>query len=304
MLPSSQRLLSIAATAAALALALGASPVHADDLSDFEAARRAYDAGSYEQAARLFERMVGGEVPQIDNEVLILESRKYLAVSYLFLTRRGDAETQFEALLAQDPSYQLDPVAFPDSAYELFREVESRVRERAAENAAEHEAAERARRDRTIAQLLEQQERIALLESLAREMVVVRENSRGLALLPFGIGQLRNGNRSFGLALAITQSFLLAGSIVSFGLHESLRGEPLERWNDPQFIRRERAYRITNIVSVSALGALVVIGITDAQVRYQGTVRTVVEREIPETHEGVSAELRFGLGSAELRLDF
>ena len=47
----------------------------ADELADFEAAREAYDEQRYADTIARLEAMVGGEVPAIQNEVLVLESR-------------------------------------------------------------------------------------------------------------------------------------------------------------------------------------------------------------------------------------
>lgn len=309
-MPSIRRHLAFASFCLVLALS---APAFADDLADFEVARRAYEAGEYAESARLFESMVGGEVPRIRNELLVLESRKYLAVSYLFVDRVAAAEAQFEALLRQDATYQLDPVAFPATVYDVFRRVGDRVRAQEEAARAEREEEERRLRQEAMARLLAQQERIARLEALAREMVVVRENSRGIALLPFGIGQFRNGHRVFGIALATIQSILLVGSVTTFALHQQLRRQLNDLPNadtlarDSTFIRREAAYRITNITSTSLLAASFLAGLIDAQVRYRPTVREVRQRELPDSPpEPPQPELsvRLGLGSAELELSF
>jgi hypothetical protein len=106
-------------------MAAFALPVAADELSDFEAARRNYDKQSYAKAARGLESLVGGVIPRARNPVVRLEARKYLGATYLFLGKDGDAREQFRLLLEEDPDYDIDPVAFPEAVVETFQEVQA-----------------------------------------------------------------------------------------------------------------------------------------------------------------------------------
>src|SRR5262245_16024546 len=106
---------------------LSASRVCANDFEDFGAARSAYDAQDYRRAAALFEALAGGDTPTLTNKSLVLESKKYLAASYLFLKKLTVAELEFERLLRIDPEYQLDPLAFPEEVQRLFARVKTRL---------------------------------------------------------------------------------------------------------------------------------------------------------------------------------
>ena len=66
-------------------MAAFALPVAADELSDFESARRNYDRQNYAKATRGLESLVGGVVPRAANSGVRLEARKYLGATYLFL---------------------------------------------------------------------------------------------------------------------------------------------------------------------------------------------------------------------------
>ena len=116
-------------------MAAFALPVAADELSDFESARRSYDRQSYAKAARGLESLVGGVVPRAANPVVRLEARKYLGATYLFLGKKDAAREQFRLLLEEDPDYDIDPVAFPEAVVQTFQEVQEKV------------TAERARRE-------------------------------------------------------------------------------------------------------------------------------------------------------------
>lgn len=295
-------------------LASGVGRAHADDLEDFDRARQAYEEGDYGAAAALLEHMVGGEVPRVRNHALALESRKYLAATYLFLGRRAEAEEQFVRLLRAEPDYPLDPAAFPAEVLALFREVKARlVAEREAEARRRAQAAEAAR-EAELARMIAERERITQLEALAQTETVERVNTRWVAMLPFGAGQFQNGDQRLGY-------FFLASEVLTFGLgvgsyyaHEALRHKDttVTVGEDPSteqaIVRRAKAWRMVNWVSTSVFGTLCIVGITDAMVRFQPVVRTTRARPLPESPieatPGPQVSLRLGLGGGSLRIDF
>ncbi len=285
------------------------------DVSDFEAARSAYNAGDFALAVERLEAMVGGEMPSIENEVLILESRKYLAAAYLFEQRTEDAERQFALLLAQEPGYALDPLAFPAAVQETFQRVRERVRNELEAREAARQEAERQRRDRMMQRLLAEQERIARLEAFATEIENVQTNSRWLAALPFGVGQFQNGHRGFGIALLTTEIFLATTSIATFVYHRYLAGQVDNMGIDAGALENTaNTIERLNQVSTGLLAAVMLGGIIDAQVRFVPTVRTTRRRELPEelrnigqelqSDAGPSFRLRLGVGYAGLHINF
>jgi tetratricopeptide (TPR) repeat protein len=247
-----------------LALSLPALPATADDLADFEAARAEYDAQHFDAAARLFEDLVLGPVPRVRNLALRLESRKYLGAAYLFLGREDEARDQFRELLEEDPTYNIDPLSFPSAVQTTFDEARGLLE--AQQREAERLEAERANEEdrQRLIRVVAEQERLRRLEELANYETIVLPNSRALASMPFGVGQFRNGNRTFGATLAAGQLALLAGSVGTYiGLRSLLsiaaqcgvEAEcPLERSppgapataSELQFIDRERRVRVSN----------------------------------------------------------
>ena len=286
-----------------------AVPVAADELSDFEAARRNYDRQSYAKAARGFESLVGGAVPRAQNPVVRLESRKYLGATYLFLDRKEDARQQFRLLLEEDPAYDIDPVAFPEAVVTTFQQVQEEVkRERAAQEALDEARLERERAGE-LEELIRQQQRIEALEELAATEVVEKRNSRWIAALPFGIGQFQNENRRLGIMFATTQSIFLVSSIATFIGHNSLRDENPSADQLDRARRVERALRIGNWVSVGALLSFYIAGVVEAQVRFKPVIRTERKRELPDPlvpQESRGPEVRFqvGLTGGSFRVDF
>ena len=290
-------------------MAAFALPVAADELSDFESARRNYDKQNYAKAARGLESLVGGVVPRATNPVVRLESRKYLGATYLFLGKKEAAREQFRALLEEDPEYDIDPVAFPEAVVQTFQEVQQEVAaERAREDALEAVRRQREQSDE-VEELIRQQERIRALEELAAVETVEKVNSRWIAALPFGIGQFQNEDRPLGIMFAVTESAFLVASIATFIGHNSLRDENPAPSEIERARRVERALRIGNWVSVGAFLSFAVAGVIEAEVRFKPVIRTTRKRELPEDTRspqttGPQIRLELGLTGGRMRLDF
>jgi len=290
-------------------MAAFALPVAADELSDFESARRNYDKQNYAKAARGLESLVGGVVPRATNPVVRLESRKYLGATYLFLGKKEAAREQFRALLEEDPEYDIDPVAFPEAVVQTFQEVQQEVAaKRAREDALEAVRRQREQSDE-VEELIRQQERIRALEELAAVETVEKVNSRWIAALPFGIGQFQNQDRPLGIMFAVTESAFLVASIATFIGHNSLRDENPAPSEIDRARRVERALRIGNWVSVGAFLSFAVAGVIEAEVRFKPVIRTTRKRELPEDTRspqttGPQIRLELGLTGGRMRLDF
>ncbi|MEM9728756.1 MAG: hypothetical protein AAF997_09240 [Myxococcota bacterium] len=289
--------------------AASAVPAQADELSDFENARRAYDRQNYRKAEQGLESLVGGPVPRARNPVVRLEARKYLGATYLFLGKDAEARDQFRFLLEEDPDYSIDPVAFPAAVVQTFQQVKTEVdSERAREAAAEAARLEQ-ERSKELEELLRQQARIEELEALASTETVERVNSRWIAALPFGVGQFQNQNRRLGIMFAVTESVFLVGSIATFIGHNALRNENPSDQDLRRFERTERALRISNWVSVGGLLSFYVAGLVEAQVRFKPVIRSTRERELsddrPVSRErGPEVRFQLGLTGGRLQVDF
>ncbi len=300
---------------AALLVAATARPARADEWDDFEQARTSYLAQDYARAAQKLEALIGGDPPALQNETLLLESRKYLGAAYLFLGRREDAEQQLTLLLRQDASYQIDPIQFPQAVLQAFDAARARVDRELREEARRAESEQQRQRERELRLLLENEARIRELEALARQEVVRTENSRWLAALPFGIGQFRNGNRRLGKALAASESVFLALSIGTYFGNEALRdwdplNPPPTRLSGRGLQILDDFLRIGNYVSTGAFAGLAIFGIVEAQLRFRPFVVTTRQRPLPGEGDGgnqaAKLDLELGVGplGASLRLSF
>lgn len=290
-------------------MAAFALPVAADELSDFETARRNYERQSYEKAARGLESLVGGAVPRARNPVVRLEARKYLGATYLFLAKDEAAREQFRLLLEEDPDYDIDQLAFPEAVVQTFQEVRAQVKEELAKKRAFEEARKQRERAAELEALISQQQRLQALEELAATETVEKVNSRWIAALPFGIGQFQNENRKLGIMFAVTESAFLAASIATFVGHNSLRDENPAPSELERAERVEKALRIGNWASVGALLSFYIAGVIEAEVRFKPVIRSTRKRDLPDelqSPQSMRPQLRFELGltGGKMRVDF
>ena len=274
--------LSLYPIAALLLALLPSTAAHANELDDFQQARQLYEAQQYDDAAFAFQELIGGEVPRLRNRALLLESRKYLGVSYLFLGQRERAERQFELLLRDDPAYQLDPVAFPEEAQKVFAQVRKRLESETLKQARQRERDEQQARKREAEQLLEERKDLLRLVELAEYERVERRNSRWIALLPFGVGQFQNGHENLGTFLAVSEAVLVALNLTTYFLHQDLEGQRPERDRLGEALFAEKTFRITNQVTLAVFALLSIGGIIDAQIRFKPAWTRRHRRPIPD----------------------
>lgn len=275
-----------------LALAITLSPARAlaDPFETFERGRERYAEGRYEEAARILASLVEDEEVGRESPPLVLESRKYLGASLLFLDRKEEAEDHFERLLRDEPEYRLDPIAFPAAVLETFDAVRARLDEER-EAARERQAAEEEARMEELRLLVERQGRYELLEELARVERIERPNSRWLALFPFGVGQFRNGHRKAGIFFATTQGAMAGMALATFIAHAALPS-PDDLARDRERIRDAQRLRAgLNWGSAGLFTILYMVSVIDAQVRYVPTHVEERERELPELSRHVRLEL-------------
>jgi hypothetical protein len=286
-----------------IALAVAALPglVRANDFDQFQNARVAYESLNYELAADLFQGLLRDATAD-DKRPLVIESRKYLAATFLFLGHAQRAVGQLELLLRAEPDYVLDPLAFPAEFGKTFAAVRQRLekeREVNAEQRARSEAEQRAAQDLAAKR---KRERLSRLVELASTQRVEQVKSRWIALLPFGVGQFQNDHEGLGLFLAVTQGVLLTTGMVSFALHEDLQDlRPAEDKLDNAELA-ESSSRYVNQISLGLFAAVALTGIIDAQVRFKPSRSFTRPRPLPPDLKEL--ELSVGPGAVLLQGHF
>ncbi len=278
---------------------------HADELTEFQLARNAYEAQSHRVAVTRFEALVGVDPPRLTNRALILEARKYLAASYLFVGRRADAERQFELLVRADPRYELDPIAFPTEVLDLFTVVRTRLETEIRTQELARLAAEQAQRDRDSAEIRDARARLARLVALARTETIEQRPSRWIATIPFGVGQFQNGNEGLGWAFALLQTAALATSVITWTIHDNLPRDNTFTDDEDALARvTENFLRVTNWIATGAFAALALAGIVEAHFSFRESITVQRQRPIPEGILPIEVRVGIGLGGASLRVQF
>lgn len=275
----------------------------ANDFEAFESARSAYESQDYARSARLFEQLAGGDKPALTNRSLLLESKKYLAASYAFLGKSAKAEAEFERLLRLDPQYILDPLSFPEEVQRSFGKVKTRLdaERRIAE---EERRREEERQNRLVTERVNaQRQKWDRLVELAENERVQEKRTRWLALMPFGIGQVQNGHGGLAAVLAVSEGSLLLISLVSWIVHENLRGQEPKSSERDEFNLTERVSRYTNQVSLGLFAVVAVTGIVDAQMRFEGDAETKHKRPLPDDLRD-PPPLSFSTRGLSVRLQF
>ena len=276
----------------------------ADDLIDFEHARALYTQRNYNGAMHALQELVGTDPPRVTERLLVLESRKYLAASLLFLGKRDEARAQFRQLLAQEPKYAIDPLAFPTEVVSLFEKVKAELMAQLEVARAEQQrqrdeeqrlAQERARTER---------ENLERLFRLAQESQTRSENSRWIATIPFGVGQFQNGHKSLGMALAVLEGLAAAASVATFIGHQQVSDDRPSRAEQAEADRVEEVWRLSNQASFGVFAALALIGIIDAHVRFVPVRVRSEPRALPPDLQRWVEEHKLSVDANGLRLKF
>jgi hypothetical protein len=281
-------------------LALVPAPAHAGDLEDFRAARSLYEAHDWTSAAAALESLVGGETPRLGIPALVIEARKYLAATYVFLGREESARAQFERLLREEPGYALDAAQFPREVVDLFEQVRVRLVEvRAAE-------AQRTALETENARLREENTR--LQNELNQELSVEVARSQWLVQLPYGVGQFENGEEGLGAFFFVSEALLTATLVTTASLQPYYANQltsalDLYGRDSPFIDQLATANQILEIVNWSSAGALLVllaVGIAQANVAFHPT-RTV---RVPRSPPSISAGMQITPLSLQFSLHF
>lgn len=269
---------------------------------DFQVAREAYTRGEYERAVQLFEPMVGGEAPAIRDDVLIRESRKYLAAAYVLTGQRDLGARQFEFLLRGEgdrlDGYRLDRAAFPHEVLEVFDFVRRELlRQRESQLTAEQRREEEEARRRREAMLR--------LVDLAQHDEIVVQHDPLIAWIPFGAGQFQNGSTDLGAFFLATESITLLGAVATLSTWLPLNAirEQYGPELSPVDASTLRGLQIGNWVSAGAFAALAVVGILEAHINFVPSHTVRRDREVPaDALEGL--DISVGPASIGLRFRF
>lgn len=283
-------------TVVGLVLALIAGPrhAHADPQQDLELAETRFDNGRYEEAADILGPMLAEPVdPQRPDaeqrRAVYRQARPLHAASLIALGRESEADAVILEQFRADPFYEVPPGRFPQPVVDRFIRVagDNRAQIQAWRqkiiDEQQDEAAEKAELERRRA------ERLAQLEAMAAEEKTVIHRSRWLAAVPFGIGQFQNGDVGLGVFFAASEVLTIASGVASFIVADNIPDcstvPPTEV--DGQVVdcgpleTRFQAARAVNWISLGTAAGLMIGGIIEAQVNFEGTEVEIRKRDLP-----------------------
>jgi hypothetical protein len=198
---------------AILAIGLAASrDALADAGADLEKAHNAYVAHQYDEAESRLGALLGPATGALRDPDSIADARMYLGATFVAEKRFDEAAAVFVWLLSDKPEYQPDPLRVSLEAMDRFTDAKTHHRETLA--AVQAERVRKAQEEKAKANLERQKAavRLAMLERLAGTEVVTTQNSRLIALIPFGAGQFQNGQTALAWTFLVSEGLLAIGS--------------------------------------------------------------------------------------------
>ncbi len=258
-------------------------PARADgpeaDETPIESMRKArawFEYGDYASAAKLLSRLI--EQGKFEAADLRGEAFRLLGLSHFYLGHNKDAGRAFLEMLLLNPDAELDPFYVPPPAVAFFEQVKHDAEPQLAPLRRARLAEEEARKKRAVAEAQarerldeedeqrRQQQQSAPQNAVVEKRVVQREF--WVSLLPFGMGQIQNGDRTLGIALATSETIAGATSAGSALLIESLRDGSTGTFNASVYPLARRL-NVAKWVGAGLFYALWIGGAIQASVRYQ-----------------------------------
>ena len=281
------------ATAVGLAAMGLATPALADDQQAFELAKNPYDAGQFAEAHARLSALLDPALPPCDlpssattrcrigDPDLIERARALDAASLLAQKRDAEADAQIAKILRKNPQYAPNAALFPQEVIDRFTMVRGALRpelEAIAQQKAREELAKRVAEQK----VREADEKwIAEIQRLAGEEKRVAPNSRWIAMVPFGVGQLQNGDVRLGVTFAVAEALLGGASLVSVAIVNKLASMENDPATREALNSQLRTVTIVNQVTFAAWAAVTVAGVIQAQVGFVPERTTTRKRPVP-----------------------
>jgi len=285
--PSSTAMGRLARLAIALVALAAPDEAHAGDDEELQAAVTRVEAAKYPEAIQRFEVLLdpkaapcaaGPEVTpngcRLTNPELIKPARAQYALALFAEGRTLEVYAQAEAILRADPTYQPNASLFPQKLVDIFVEVRGRLAEEIAEAARKKAESTQRARDAEESRKRAEAAYIAALEKQAAEETVLLERSRLYAFVPFGVGQIQNGDVALGLGFGIFEALAGGTSLVTFVIQQDLEGaadaaKSTDGVDEEQALAQNDGWTLANRVSFGAYLGAMLIGVVEANVSYQ-----------------------------------
>ena len=243
-----------------------------DDLAEqVRLAKRDVDSGEYAKASQRLAQLV--EAGHFQSQDLRLEAYRLLGISLVLQTppRPEEAKNAFREVLLADPDTELDPFYVPQRVVDFFDQEKKDLEPQLAPIRAQRRLEREARRKQLEAEAArrrdeEQQRRIRAQQPNVERRVIQREF--WVSLLPFGLGQLQNGDRSLGYTLATLQIITGAASAGSALLIEGLRDNSTQKFGHTEYNIATKL-EIVKWIGAAAFYGLWAGGAVDAAIHFK-----------------------------------
>jgi hypothetical protein len=234
-------------------------------------AKRDFEHGDYARAAQRLAQLV--EVGRFQTIELRAEAYRLLGQALLLQSppREAEAHRAFQELLLLEPDTELDPFYVPPRVIEFFegvkKELASQLAPIRAQRRAEKEQRRRGMEEEAARKRAEDQDRVRRsLQARVERRVIQREF--WVSLLPFGLGQIQNGDRKLGYTLATLQIIFGAMSGGSALLIEGLRDNATQKFGGREY-QIATKLEITKWVGAAVFYGLWAGGAIDAAIRFK-----------------------------------
>lgn len=276
------------ALAMPVVMALGGRPAVAlaDALSDLEKAHSAYVAHKYEEAETRLRAVLEGKAGPLKDADNVADARMYLGAVLVAESKKDDASRVFEQLILDKPDYEPDPLRVSLESIDLFLDARSRLRDKLAALQAERVRKVQDEQAKLEAERQKAVVRLAMLERLASEELVIEKNSRWKALVPFGVGQFQNGQDAIGGVFLTTELALALGSLVGAGLTLYDTGQANEALgrrdaSAPAYQQHAQLASLVGNIFAAGLYLSAAIGIAHAELTFVPEHREIRKRALP-----------------------
>jgi hypothetical protein len=197
-----------------------ARPAFAVNATDrLERAADAYKSSNYEFVLKVLGPL--DDVESFPEKLDLIRGLRLMGLSYFFLKQLPSSHEAFYRLLRQDPDYQLDPFLDTDAAVKFFENVRQQENANLAPIRKFHEQQAEKEAQRKADELRRKSLTVEGARAIIERRVV--QNSGLVAWMPFGLGQLQNGNTKLGIAFGIGEGITAISSIACYFAVEAMR---------------------------------------------------------------------------------
>jgi len=246
------------------------------------------EAAKYEECAARLSRLLDPAGPHPLQQPEVIETaRLYHATCLIGLGKAEAADAPLRDAVRQNPQMRPpDSLIFPARVVDRFIRVREQLYDELRK--VDHDTIERARREAAAKQKLETERwrRMLALERLAKQEVIVVQNRRWVAAIPFGVGQFQNGNEALGYVFLASEVALGATAIASTAVYTHIQAEAdqyVSQGRPPgdEVNKRLHDWRTALVIGAYGFLGVAAVGVVEAQLSFVPEVRRVRERKLP-----------------------